>query len=513
MPIVKIGPAGQLGVNKDLSTHDLPVNAWTDVENVRFQSGYAKQALGYKEIYPTIPIVPLHIVPVIVSGSRYVVVAGTGKIYCVNGSTWTDITRASGGDYTAGVNEWTSTLLSGIPVLNNGTDAPQFWTLSTGADFAPLTAWPANTTCKSVRAFRNYLIALNVTKAGTNYPYMVKWSDAADAGTVPASWDETDPTTDAGENDVAADGGAVVDGGALRNDFIIYKSNSIWRMSYIGGDLIFSFAPIFQNDGILTKNCWAEIDGAHFVVTGSDIIIHDGQGKVSVANDATRAYFFGDIDADNYGRAFVFKSPYSNEVAVAYPSSGSTYCDKLMVYNTVTKTLSFRSVPNLTHANSGLFEASASQSWDSDTDTWDSDATTWGDIDFTPDSARTVWASADQALYMSDSGYLFDGASPDATLERIGLSFGQPEAVKLVKGIRPRITGETGSTVIVSVGSTTDPAATPTNYVDMTYTIGSTLKCDCLKSGRYIAIKFSTGTAKYWTLESYDVEIDVVSMY
>ena len=39
---------------------------------------------------------------------------------------------------------------------------------------------------------QNYLIALDLTKSGTRYPHMVKWSAAADPGTVPASWDETD---------------------------------------------------------------------------------------------------------------------------------------------------------------------------------------------------------------------------------------------------------------------------------------------------------------------------------
>ena len=52
--------------------------------------------------------------------------------------------------------------------MSNGFDDPQFWALSSGVPsvsnkMADLSNWPASTECKSLRAFRSFLVALNVT--------------------------------------------------------------------------------------------------------------------------------------------------------------------------------------------------------------------------------------------------------------------------------------------------------------------------------------------------------------
>jgi hypothetical protein len=504
--IVKFGQSGTVGVNKDLSQPELPNSAWTDANNIRFLDGYAGQVYGYGEIYATPAVVPYHVLPVQVNGTRYWIYAGSGKIYAVNGTTHTNLTRASGGDYTGTRNNWTSTTLSGIPVLNDGVNAPQYWDLNIANKFTALTAWPASTSCASIKAYKNYLVALDVTKSGTRYPFMVKWSSPADAGAVPASWDHTSTIQDAGETDLAVGGDYVVDGAVLRNDFIIYKQSSMWRMTFTGGPYVFSFAPISNTNGILAKNCVQEMDGWHFVVTGSDIIIHDGQNITSVLDKQTRRFFFTDMDADYYGRTYVFKNDFMSEICVAYPSAGNSVCNKILCYNFKDKTVSFRSAPSLNHAASGLLESNQNNLWSSDSAPWGSDTTGWNRPDFTPDSVRCVWASDNQKLYLMDSSTTFDGALPESYLERIGLTFDAPESIKLVRGIRPRITGTAGETVTISVGYSNDPYSTPT-YTNMTHVIGSTVANDCLVSGRYIAIKFGSSNTYQWRLDSFDVDV------
>ena len=204
--IIRVPNCGAAGVIKDLSQHELPINAWTDAQNIRFLDGYVNQTYGYGEVYDSAAVIPHHVLPVVISGARYWIYASLAKIYCVTvtggAAVHTNITRQTAGadvDYTATANGWTSTVLGGVPILNPGntTDVPQFWDLNTANNCAALTNWPASTYCKSMRTYRNSLMALNVTKTTTNYPYMVKWSHPADPGGVPISWDETDPTMDA----------------------------------------------------------------------------------------------------------------------------------------------------------------------------------------------------------------------------------------------------------------------------------------------------------------------------
>jgi hypothetical protein len=112
-----------------------------------------------------------------------------------------------------------------------------------------------------------------------------------------------------------------------------------------------------------------------------------------------------------------------------------------------------------------------------------------------------------------DASASFDGALPSAYIERRGLSFDNIEKLKLVKGIRAQITGNTGDTVLIYVGSSDDPYEDPTYGDAMTFTIGSTTQVDCFVTGRYIAIKFATGTAFNWRLDSYSIMVDTAGAY
>lgn len=659
MAFIKVPNAGSLGVNKDLSQHELPINAWTDCQNIRFLDGYAFQFLGEGEPFGTPTVTPYHLLPVIVSGERYWIYAGAQKVYAVSNSSGsavhTNITRQetnlltyseefnnaawvkgnatvtansttdpigtstadtltatssnatiyqtltlanspyvfsvylkrktgtgtvsitidgttlenvtlttswvrfdthltptagsctvgirinTNGDevyawgaqlepgtimgdyvkttnasasadenYSASQNSWTSTLLGGIPVLNpdNGNDYPQRWNLELNSRLVNLENWPESVYCGVMRSYKNYLVALNITKGSNNYPFMVKWSNPADPGSIPDSWDETNPANDAGETDLAEGYDPIVDGLQLRDSFMIYKEASIWRMDYVGGPFVFKFQKVLGTSGAIAKNCIVEVDGFHFVFTNSDVIVHDGQTSTSILDKQSRRFLFQNIDVDQVDKCFVFKNPFLNEVYACYPSLGATSCDKALVWNYKDKTVGFRDLTNLNHAAFGPVDEGLEGNWSQDSAPWSSDLSYWNGPDYTPSAARAMMASNDTKLLLLDASAAWEGDLPDAYLERIGLSFDASDKIKLVRSIRPRITGNTGDTVIVKIGYSNDPYTTPT-YTSMTYTIGSTISNDCLVAGRYIAIRFETGTAYQWRLDSYDLDVEM----
>lgn len=512
MPLVKVKNVGQIGLNQDLSQAELPINAWSDCQNVRFLDGYAYQFLGHGEVYNSPAYIPQHVIPCNVAGNRFWVYATAGKQFAVTivagVATHYDITHLTA--RTGVVNQWTSTLLSGVPIFNAGDTAtvPMAWSLNTANKFVDLTNWPAATYCKSIKAFKNYLIALNITKGSTNYPFMVKWSHPADPGGLPSSWNEADATKQAGEADLAEGYDPIIDGMQLRDSFMIYKENSCWRMDFIGGNYIFKFSKVLGKSGAMNRNCITDIDGYHVVLTQNDIIIHDGNTATSILDKATRRSLFQSIDVDNYQKAFVFANPFFNEVYICYPQIGSSSCDKAIIYNYVDKTVSARDMPNVNHATYGPVDNGLIGNWAQDSAPWDSDLTKWNGPDFVPTAARVIMGSNNTKLYMLDASASFDGVIPSAYLERRGLSFDASETLKLIRGIRPRIVGNTGQTVLIQIGSQTDPFLEPVWGPVMTHTIGSTIANDCLISGRYIAIRFSTGTAYQWRLDSYDIDVN-----
>lgn len=518
MPFVNVKLVGTLGVNKDISSHELPLSniAWTDAYNIRFLDGSAYQVFGWNEVYNSPSYVPQYVLPLSISSARYWVYATATKQFAVTSSagvvTHTDISHATA---RAGVvNNWTYTLLSGIPVLNaDDGKVPMYWDLNLANKFVDIPSFATYaTSCKSIRSYKNFLIALNVTKAAGNRPFMVKWSNPADPGSMPTSWNEADTTIEAGEADLDGAETPIVDGLKLRDSFIIYTENSTHRMDYIGGNDIFSFRKIFGMSGLLNKNCMVEFDGWHFVVTGSDVIIHDGQSSSSVLDKKLRRYFFQNLDITDKTKVFVFKNPFLNEIFIAYPSIGSSTCNMAIVYNYVDKTVSTRQLPNVNHANYGSVSNDLAGIWDSDSDPWDSDLTTWDGPEYTPDTARVLMASQDQKIFLLDGSSTFNGAAPASYLERRGLSLDMPEAIKLIRGIRPRVYGNTGETVIVKVGYADNPYDDPT-YTSSNYTIGSTVACDLFVSGRYMAIRFESGTAIQYRVDSFDIDVETMGAW
>lgn len=506
----RVKQVGGIGVNKDLSAHELPVSAWTDSRNIRFLDGMAKPFYGHGSVYGTPSETPQYVMPVTISGQRYWIYATATKTYCVTisggAAVETDLTHAT--PRTGVVNQWTGTLLSGIPILNSGDTSkiPMSWDLNTANNFVDLVNWPANTYCKSLRSFKNFLVALNVTKSGTNYPFMVKWGSPADPGALPSTWDESDTTADAGETDLGEGSDVIIDGLPLRDFFMIYRESSCWRMEYIGGPFVFRFSKVLGVAGAMNRNCIAECDGFHVVLTGSDVIVHDGMTSSSVLDKETRRHLFQNISAEYSHLCFVFKNPFFNEVFVCYPSPGATVCDASLVWNYVDKTVSFRDMPSANHANYGPIDNGLVGSWDADSDPWDSDLSLWDGPDIVPSVSRVLLASSQTKLYMLDSSSSFDGVLPTTYIERRGLTLDAPERMKIVRGIRPRITGNVGDTVIVKVGVSDDPYASPEYVAVMTHTIGATVSNDCTVSGRYIAIRFEGGTAYQWRLDSYDID-------
>jgi hypothetical protein len=514
MSKVSIPAAGAIGVNKDLSAHVLPLGAWSDARNIRFLDGAALQFLGQGQVYGSPIEAPQFVMQANVAGVRYWLYAGATKQAVVTNSSGTsvhtDVTHATA--RAGAVNAWSGFVFGGIPVLNAADGKPpMYWDQNLAHKFVDLTAWPASTSCKVLRQYKNLMIALNVTKASGAFPFMVKWSSLAVPGALPSTWNEADQQQDAGEFDLAEGQDPIVDGLGLKDSFIVYKESSTWALDYIGGAFILKSRKVSAMSGLLAMNCAVEFEAGggtvHFAVTGSDVVVHDGYTARSVLDKKARRFFFQNLDTANRARTFVCKNPFLNEIFVCYPSIGSTWCDTALVYNYVDGTVSFRSLPNVTHASYGPVDNSLSGSWSQDSAPWDSDLTAWNGPDFTPDTARVMMGSADSKLYLLDATASFDGALPSAYLERTGMTFDAPERVKMITGILPRITGNEGLTVNVRLGWAASAGDEPTWNDAVPYTIGQTVRVDDFVSGRYLAIRFETGTAYSWRLDGLDIEV------
>jgi hypothetical protein len=518
--IVTVPAIGKNGIVQDAPIGDMPVDSFTDAANVRFRDGMIELVYGHAELSTDASLSPssfsphfcMHVAARTGAGPNLLMLSDTKAYFSQRSSqNWVELTNA-GGDYTAG--GWVGGVLTGIPVVTNGTEPPQAWTApGTGAALSDLANWDSGYRCDSIRPFRNFLIAMAITPypSGDKLWHRVWWSHPADPGSVPSSWDVTDATKLAGWLDIPDDS-VLIDGGALRDRFVLYKERSTYMMTYVGGIKVFRIDLVFTEHGILNRNCWAELDGHHVVLTQTDLIMHDGMSAKSILDRRMRRWLFQNIDADATDKCFLTKQHYFSEIWVCFPSQGATWCDKALVWNWKDNTCSLRDLPNISHAALGPSDPSVESAWDNDPAAWDSDGSGWGSDEFTPDSQRVVMVSpVTDTIYLADSTSRFDGTAISAYVERKGLTLGDASKRKLIRGIRPRLYGGQND-VDLYIGSHEELHGEVTWSGPQTFSINTDFKSDFLVDGRYIAFKLAS-TSETWRLESVDFDVETVTEY
>lgn len=504
----------------------LPPEAWSDGRNVRFADNKVLKFRGHKNVFGTPTVVPYWAFPTGDAVNAYWVYANLTKLYATDGSTHSDVTRAVGGDYSTDANDfWNGGIFGGVPVITNGADDPQYQAAAgTATAFADLSNWPANTLCKLIRPYRVFLVALNVTKSGTNYPHLVKWSDASVPGAVPGSWDETDPTTLAGEVElIDAQAGPILDALQLRDILVIYKERSTWGMIYTGDRNVHRFYQIFDSLGVMSQGCVLALpQGRHLVYSGEQMYLHNGQQTEYVFDNKWHKFIANNLNENNYRRSFMVRNSVEHEAWFCFPEVGADYPTLAVVWNERDGTIGVRDLPGgISHIAAGPIPGSGSNiTWDSDSEVWDDDLTVWDEQTFIPYQLQLLQSNKNTTnLQQLNQTNQFAGADMSSFIERQSLAIigqdrqGNPksdlEVLKLWKRIWPRVTG---GPINVRVG-VQDYIGGPVMWQPPQAFNPATQKyLDFIAHGRLLCTRFESNADVAWQLEGYDVEVEQAGM-
>ncbi len=348
MPREAIELIGSPGIIRDTPAHKLPNNGFSDGNNFRFADEGAEALVGDLEVLSDTTISPLWFHPFPPVTNPLWVYANTSKVYAINGDTHTEITR-SASDYSGlPTQRWHGSMFNGVGILNNTADVPQAWNpVDDGTLLVDLPNWDTNRRCRSLRPFRNYLVALYLTDSGIERPYRILWSDSAAAGTVPGSWDSTDPATDSREFDLAQTEDYLMDSLQLGEINVIYKERSVWGMRFIGPPRYFAFWNILPDDGLLARECVRPTPKGHLVVTQDDIILHRGQvnERTSILTQKYRTWLFQNIDPDSFYNSFLMVDIRKQEAHFCFPEVGEVYATRVLSWNWRYNSLNVRDIP------------------------------------------------------------------------------------------------------------------------------------------------------------------------
>lgn len=520
MPTVPVRNLGGAGIVTDIHPYDLPPNVFSGGVNVRFENGTVSRGPTAREVFDLTAedpsFIPQHVfsVPASISGSESLVAVSSdySTAYEIIGPTATDVT-ATGMSVSADTEApITHEFLGGVAYLNKRSHIP-FARSASDATFVSLPNWDSTDRAYVLRAYKDFLVALNVTKGAVEYPQLIKWSDITQFGAPPPSWDHTDPATSAGENILNQMRGAIIDGHVLRDTFMVYGENEVWAMSYVGGTFIFDFRKRFDDVGVIGANCVVEVDGQHFVFDRNDIIVHDGASKRSIVHGKVKDYIFGGLLRDLQHLCFVTHDPTLNEIMFCYPTQDTlagfvnptTGCNRAASYNYRRDSWTFYDIPNVTSATWSVI--STGQTWeDTAPTTWEVMGGTYlGDgslndrhhvFSSREDTTQGITAARLIGLDLISRGRL---ASPivsellkDAYAERVGIDLDesglQISAYKSLLKVYPQIAVSAGSGgVTFQFGANDVSAVAPSWDLPQSFDPATDYQLSVRRAGRYLA--------------------------
>ena len=511
-----IQPRGMVLDQPDLF---VPPDSFTGGENITFRNSRVNRAGGFADIWQaTNPFTfqPIHLLYAPFQGTGYWCLCDLTGIFVTTGTVHTDITPAAGvnaGDD----NSWTSGELNGLAVFNNGEAIPVYWPGSPQQICLPLPDFPA-TSCYALRPYKFYLVAMNISGPGGLDDSLLLWSDAAAPGTIPQSWTPgTD--SDAGDNVLGDTTGAIIDGHALRDDFIIYKQRSTYIMQFIGGAEIMGFRLLWPTLGALNRNCIAEHRGKHYVLGDGDLWVHDGQSIVSIADSRVKTTFFGSIDSRFFRSCYVALNKVENEVYFMAPTGGITEPRLAVIYDIDADAWGTREIPSCPHAASGTVAIGGTPPDPAD---WDTFGTFW-------QFANRKWNEATQILGTVTDGLLFAqpsgprvlfldadvtnrGLTVDSRLDWLSNDMGSPETTKILRFIWPRFVAPTGTEITIRAGGQID-ANDGINFETVLYTVGVDRNAPFSVVGRLLSVQFESDIDVVWELTGWAMEYEEVGLF
>lgn len=546
MAIIPVRGLAEKGILHDPSPYQLDVNAWSDGANVRFHANRAERAPIFREVMSplsTAPVFGVGLEATQVGQYDTVVYADfNGRLWQYANAAVAEVTEP-GHVNVVDTRAWTSAVGSEVLYMNHPAAGPVY--LGPNAtQFQPMPNMETTWTCRSLRSFGDFMVAMNVTKpttyvdpytgltvAGGAFTNMFKWSDLALEGQTPL-WDPFNPNLSSGENPLEELRTPIVDGYTLRSIFVVYSLDQIWAVQQNGGQSIFNFYKLFDEGGMIAPNCVAEVDGLHYVFGPNDIYKHDGTSKVSIVDKRNREFIFRHLSVNLTEAFFVKYFPTLDSVVFAFNTgyAGAAYqnctlCNYGAVYDISADTWSFIDLPNvaslsiadlqnvLTYADApaGLDYSNTGSSYYDQSNPFVKNIVALS----AQDTLDGILQSRILAYDFNDTGNLafpeLPECNPPAYLERTGVALDAEGSdlttYKKIRRVFPLVYVYEGVPMLIEIGGSNTPAGPVTYDTAVMFDPTVDYKIDGIMGGRYLAIRFTVGGPQDFEVTGYDMDV------
>jgi len=523
-----VSELGRVGLILDESPDTIPVEAWSGGDNVRFTKNGVERAWGELDyLAVAIPMIPFYMLTSARTELAWSVLSiGISEVYASIANVNYDLTQVA--TWVATDNEKiTGTMMNNLPVFNHPSSPPKFWDGDTGNDIQDLPGLLPTDRFTTLRSFGNFLVALGaIPPSGVNRdPNYLRWSTAADPGSVPPTWDPVAAGSLAGDNVLAETAGTLIDCKALGNVNYIYKNSSVYTMQFVGGNSVFKFDLKFDDFGVLATDCIASFKNYHFVVTTNDFIVHNGVTWESVGNDKVRRFFQEKLNSDFYTDTFVQVNESQQEIWVFFSTKDDDerYPTQILIWNWETGAWGDRDCTPATCGATGYQKPLDLITWTNPpAGGWGAQSTGWNEYFDPAMDAVVLYTDATRIIHachnvMERQGEQFysrvqrDAISFETT-DRFGRPLADPNSHKLIVELWPTIRLE-GGTIDIYLGGQDD-------YDDEIIWEGPFVFDPAVDrfitpftQGKYISVRFETDDKYDFLLEKYVLKFQEVGVY
>jgi len=473
--ILRAKDFGQKGLNTDLPPWDLDPGFLTDMGNVRVVNNKLVSFGGYFEW--TVP--PVNFEPSllkhagILSGKAWWV-AGKDAVYTWDGSNWVNISSVLGYAGITDKDGWTCDLFSKFIVATHPQIYPEYWTgATTSTQMLPL-PFDATRTWEDVdirvdiiRSHKDFLLAFGLNEQGDELIDTYRWSDAADVGAIPGTWDETQADNLAGRAQLGGTGGKIIDGLTLRDSFIIYRESGVSVLDYTNDVFVWRARHLADTVGAINKDCIVEVKGHHFFIGDGDILKNDGNSVRSIMHKRIRRRFVANINVEQFQTSFALLNGLNKEIWFCVPEgASSTFPNIAYIYNWRDDTWMLRDLlPEAVFMSQGpqlVGTGLPAQTWDNWTQTWNTATGVWGNVVKTPLSNKLIQIrESDGALLIVDSDVNDNSEVYLSFIERTDIPLEGHENVTSIQSVYPHM--KSSIPVRIRIGSQ-QRAGAPVNW-------------------------------------------------
>ena len=358
------------------------------------------------------------------------------KLYRLDGgSSWTDVTRLSGGAYNA-IDNWEFTKFGGRVIAVNTGDDPQFYDVNSSSEFAPLAGSPPRAkTCATVRDF---VMLGDLDTLGPNF---IQWCGFNNSDLWTPSL-----ATQSDFQELFGRAGRVQR--IVPGEFaVIFCEHSIFRADYAGPPIIFQIDEVERKRGTPAPNSVAWTGSSVFYYGWDGFYVFDGVRSNPISHNRVSKWFIANSADDVRDTMRAAVDRINRLVLWAFKStSAAVQNDRLIIYNWAADRWSYAKV------DTQIIDEFVSSGFD--LDALDGPLPAGIDTDsIAIDSTQFLGGIINLAAFdPTNKASTFSGTPLTAILDTKEIS-GPDNARLMTNSVRPLIEGQPATTFTLEVGT------------------------------------------------------------